>query len=426
MRPRPALDRRLDGALTHRLTCLVATTGYGKSTALTGWGQAVGAVLHRLGPADRDLPTLAGTVAAALSAKVPGLPADLLTAAAAPLGPDADELSKAAALAGALAEALAQRLRRGLVLVFDGIEAIAGAAGPVRYVETLVRAAPRHLHLVTASRAPLPFPTARLRQDHDVLDLDAGDLSLTPDETAAWARALLGEAGADIAAELHRTCGGWPAAVQAALDALAREDPATWRGVVAGLTANSATLERLTLAAFKDLPPAMRELLRAATVLPVLTSGLAATLGAPPDTVDALASRGLFLEPAGPDGHRLTATADAVRGRGHRPRGGRPPRRGPGPPGQERAGAGGRAGQALPGRLDSGAGRAGHARADAAAAGDPAARRDRADEQGDRRPADVVQADGGEPPAGRLRQARRERPYPGGSPAGGVVGLRPA
>ncbi|MFD0468815.1 hypothetical protein ACFQ0B_11220 [Nonomuraea thailandensis] len=113
VRPRPALDRRLDGALTHRLTCLVATTGYGKSTALTGWGQAVGAVLHRLGPADRDLPTLAGTVAAALSAKVPGLPADLLTAAAAPLGPDADELSKAAALAGALAEALAQRLRRG-------------------------------------------------------------------------------------------------------------------------------------------------------------------------------------------------------------------------------------------------------------------------------------------------------------------------
>ncbi|GAA2869414.1 BTAD domain-containing putative transcriptional regulator [Nonomuraea rubra] len=309
VRPRPALDRRLDGALTHRLTCLVATTGYGKSTALAGWGQAVGAVLHRLGPADRDLPTLAGTVAAALSAKVPGLPADLVTAAAAPLGPDADEPSRAAALASALAEALAARLRRGLVLVFDGIEAIAGAAGPVRYVETLVRVAPRHLHLVTASRAPLPFPTARLRQDHEVLDLDAGDLALTPDETAAWARELLGEAGADVAAELHRTCGGWPAAVQAALDALAREDPATWRGTVAGLTANSATLERLTLAAFKDLPAAMRELLRAATVLPVLTSGLAATLGAPPDTPDALASRGLFLEPAEPGGHRLTSTA---------------------------------------------------------------------------------------------------------------------
>ncbi|MGP4101776.1 BTAD domain-containing putative transcriptional regulator [Nonomuraea sp. KM90] len=309
--PRPALDRRLDGALAHRLTSLVATTGYGKTTALTGWSRAVGGVLHRLGPADRDLPTLAGAVASALSGKVPELPTDLVTAAAAPLGPDADELSRAAALAGALAQALAGRLRRGLVLVFDGVEAIVGAPGPVRYVETLVRAAPRHLHLVTASRAPLPFPTARLRQDHEVLDLDAIDLALAPDETAAWARNLLGEAGAAIAAELHRTCGGWPAAVQAALDALVREDPATWPGIVAGLTAGSATLERLTLAAYKDLPAPMRELLRAATVLPVLTPGLAATLGAPPDTLDSLAGRGIFLEP-GQDGHRLTSTGGHV------------------------------------------------------------------------------------------------------------------
>ncbi|SEG78039.1 ATP-, maltotriose-and DNA-dependent transcriptional regulator MalT [Nonomuraea solani] len=311
MQPRPALDRRLDGALTHRLTSLVATTGYGKSTALAGWSQAVGAVLHRLGPEDRDLPTLAGAVASALSERAPELPADLVTAAGAPLGPDADELTRAAALAGALAEALARRPRRGLVLIFDGIEAIAGAPGAVRYVETLVRAAPRHLHLVTASRAPLPFPTARLRQDLEVLDLDATDLALTADETATWVRSRLGDAGTAIAGTLHRMCGGWPAAVQAALDALARGEPATWPGTVASLTAGSATLERLTLAAFKDLPDAMRELLRAATVLPVLTTELAATLGAPPGTLDSLTSRGLFLE-TGDDGYRLTAASGHV------------------------------------------------------------------------------------------------------------------
>ncbi|MEV1175028.1 hypothetical protein, partial [Nonomuraea sp. NPDC049784] len=271
----------------------------------------MGAVLHRLGPADRDLPTLAGAVASALSEKVPGLPADLVTAAESPLGPDADELSRASALAGALAEALARQLRRGLALVFDDIDAIAGAPGSVRYVETLVRAAPRHLHLVTASRAPLPFPTARLRQDHEVLDFDATDLALTPDETAAWARDRLGEQGAAIAVTLHDACGGWPAAVQAALDTLARENLADWPRTASGLAANSATLERLTLAAFRDLPPAMRELLRAATVLPVLTAELAATLGAPPGTLDSLTSRGLFLE-AGQDGHHLTSTSRHV------------------------------------------------------------------------------------------------------------------
>lgn len=319
MQPRPALDRRLDGALTHRLTTLVATTGYGKSIALTSWSEDVGAVLHRLGPADRDLTTLAGALVAALSEAVPDLPAELAAAAESPLGPDADELSRAAALAGALAEALAGRLRRGLALVFDGIETIIGAAGSVRYVETLIRAAPRHLHVVTASRAPLPFPTARLRQDHEVLDLDATDLALTIDETTAWARDRLGEPGAAIAATLHDACGGWPAAVRAALDALARTDPATWPGTAAGLAATSATLERLTLSAFDDLPATMRELLRAATVLPVLTDDLATALGAPPDTLASLTSRGLFLEghagthgPTVTGGYRLTATSARV------------------------------------------------------------------------------------------------------------------
>ncbi|NUW44489.1 BTAD domain-containing putative transcriptional regulator [Nonomuraea rhodomycinica] len=311
VQPRPALDRRLDGALTHRLTTLVAATGYGKSLALSGWSKAVGGVLHRLGPADRDLPVLAGALAGALSAAVPGLPTELAAAAGAPLGPDADELSRAAALAGALAEALSARLRRGLALVLDGLDVIAGSPGSIRYVETLVRAAPRHLHVVTASRSPLPFPTARLRQDHEVLAFDASDLALTPDETAAWARARLGEPGAALAGTLHEACGGWPAAVQAALDALARTDPAEWRRTAAGLAATSATLERLTLAAFRDLPSAMRELLRAATVLPVLADGLATALGAPPDTLAALAGRGLFLD-AGPDGHRLTVTSRHV------------------------------------------------------------------------------------------------------------------
>lgn len=311
VQPRPALDRRLDGALTHRLTTLIAATGYGKSIALAGWSQAVGGVLHRLGPGDRDFPTLSAAVVSAIAARVPDLPAELLAAADAPLGPDADEPAKAAALAGALAEALAVRLRRGLALVFDGVDVITGAAGSVRFVETLIRAAPRHLHVVTASRAPLPFPTARLKQDLEVLAFDATDLALAPGETAEWARDRLGEAGAAIAPALHAACGGWPAAVRAALDAMARTEPAAWRDTAAGLAATSATLERLTLAALDDLPHTMRELLRAATVLPVLTGELAATLGAPPDTLAALTSRGLFLE-TGQDGHRLTATSRHV------------------------------------------------------------------------------------------------------------------
>ncbi|MFI6324728.1 BTAD domain-containing putative transcriptional regulator [Nonomuraea sp. NPDC050556] len=295
------------------MTTLVAATGYGKSIVLEGWTDAVGGVLHRLGPADRHLPYLAGAVASALADRVPGLPAELVIAADSPRGPDveADELSRAAALAGALTEALSQRLGRSFALVFDGVDVIAGAPGPVRFVETLIRAAPRHLHVVTASRGPLPFATARLRQDHEVLDLDATDLALTPQESAEWTIERLGPGGSAVAAALHRACGGWPAAVQAALDTLARTDPALWPVKAQTMAVTSGMLDRLTLDAYEDLTPAMRELLRAATVLPVLTEGLARALDAPPDTLSSLTTRGLFLE-ADQDGHRLTATAAHV------------------------------------------------------------------------------------------------------------------
>ncbi|MBA2891725.1 BTAD domain-containing putative transcriptional regulator [Nonomuraea soli] len=297
------MDRRLDGALTHRLTSVVAATGYGKSILLASWARAVDGVLHTLGPSDREPAVLAGAVTAALVVRVPELPVELRRAMDSPLGPEADETARAAALAGALTEALAARLRSGVALVLDGIDVLAGAPGSLRFVETLIRSAPRHLHVVTASRAPLPFPTARLRQEHEVLDFDATDLALAPQETAEWARSRLGPQGEGIAATVHQACGGWPAAVRAALDALERTDAGQWRQKAGSLAATSQALSRLTLDAFEDLPEPTRELLRAATVLPVLSEELAEALDAPRETLRDLITRGLFLE-AGDDAHR--------------------------------------------------------------------------------------------------------------------------
>ena len=316
MRPRPVLDRRLDGALTHRLTTLTAATGYGKSTLLGGWAEAVGAALHRLGPDDRDLARLAGAVVSALRLRVPGLHGEITAAVEAPLGPDArsEELVRAGALAGSLAETLARQLRRDVVLVLDQVDVIAHAPGAVRFVEILIRAAPRRLHIVTASRDALPFPIARLRQDHEVLELDAADLALTVEETADWLRHRLGEKGAALAPTLHAACGGWPAGIQAAVDALAHTDPDSWPRQAADLVAPPSLLERLIHQAYEDLPPVTRRLLQAATVLPLLTDRLAQTLGASPGTLTGLASRGLFVE-VEQDGYWLTPTSRHVLGR---------------------------------------------------------------------------------------------------------------
>ncbi|HEU4347730.1 MAG TPA: BTAD domain-containing putative transcriptional regulator [Actinoplanes sp.] len=313
IRPRPLLDRRLDGALTHRLTTLTAATGYGKSTLLANWAAAVGAAVHRLGPDDRDLTRLAAAVVSALRLRVADLRAETAAAGDAPLGPDArsEELARAAALAGALAETLARHLRRDVVLVLDDVDAIADTPGAIRFVEILVRAAPRRLHIVTASRDELPFPIARLRHDHQVLELDATDLALTPEETASWLHHRLGERGAALAATLHTGCGGWPAVIQAAIDGLAHADPDTWPRRAADLAAPSSLLERLIRQAYEDLPPVTRHLLQAATVLPVLTDRLASTLGAAPGTLVGLACRGLFLE-ADHEGYRLLPTSRYV------------------------------------------------------------------------------------------------------------------
>ncbi|WP_344100728.1 BTAD domain-containing putative transcriptional regulator [Myceligenerans crystallogenes] len=304
---RPALDRRLDGALTHRLTTLVAAAGYGKSTVLSAWVRAVGGAAHRIGPGDRDLTTFSGGVIAALRLRVPALPSEIATAVGAPLGPDAvaDESARAGALAGAVSEALGAHLTGSLVLVLDGLEGIAGSPAAVRFVDTLVRTAPPQLHVVIASRDALPFPIARLRQVHEVLEFDATDLTLTPQETAGWLRRRVGDAAAGVAPVLHAATGGWPAAVHAAVDAMARTDPGAWTDVVAGAPATSEALERLARRAFDALPPQARFLLRAATVAPVVTDQLATALGVAPDTLAGITSRGLFMA-AGADGSQLT------------------------------------------------------------------------------------------------------------------------
>ncbi|WP_460708105.1 BTAD domain-containing putative transcriptional regulator [Myceligenerans halotolerans] len=311
--PRPDLDRRLDGALTHRLTTLIAAAGYGKSTVLSAWVRAVGGAAYRIGPADRDLTKFSGAVISALRLRAPALTSEIVTAVDAPLGPGAvaDEATRASALAGAVSEALRTHLTGSLVLVLDGLEGIADSPAASRFVDTLVRTAPPHLHIVIASRDALPFPIARLRQDHEVLEFDATDLTLKPQETAEWLRRRIGDAAAAVAPALHTATGGWPAATHAAVDTMARTDPDAWTGVVTGAAATSEALERLAGRAFDDLPAEARFLLRAATVAPMITGQLATALGVAPDTLPGITSRGLFME-SGADGSQLTPVGRRV------------------------------------------------------------------------------------------------------------------
>lgn len=306
VQPRPDLERRLDAALTHRLTTVVAADGYGKSTLLEGWITAVDGVFHRFTRRDRDITRLAHGLRAVCRLRVPDLPSDAAKPAGA-LGPKAhvDDTARASAMAGALAEALGTHCERDLVLGLDDLDVIADSPGAVRLIETLVRSAPRRLHILVTSRSPLPFPVDRLRRDDQVFDLDASDLSLTVAETECWCDARLGQAGRRLAPALHGASSGWPAAVHAAIDDLAGRDAASWSARAARAAVTSGTLEATTVAMLEDLPATSRRLLQAATVLPVLTDHLAEALDAPSGALAALASLGVFLED-GEQGHHLT------------------------------------------------------------------------------------------------------------------------
>ena len=69
---------------------------------------------------------------------------------------------------------------------------------------------PSGSRLVLAGRAEPPLRTARLRAEGKLLEIGAGDLSLTVEEAASLLRAAGVQVGDDDVAELHRRTEGWP------------------------------------------------------------------------------------------------------------------------------------------------------------------------------------------------------------------------
>jgi DNA-binding SARP family transcriptional activator/ATP/maltotriose-dependent transcriptional regulator MalT len=308
---RPGLERRLDAALSHRLTTLTAAPGYGKSALLERWGSAVGAVTHRLVPEDRELLHLVERVTGALRLRAPGLSAELSDVLSAPLGPDgAAPGARATALAGTLSAALQDVLRRHLVLILDDVHVLAPGDPATRFLDALLRSAPHRLHLVTASRDAVPLPLQRLRQQAQVVELTATDLTLDVGEVRAWATQLADDHAAGLAEAVHDRTGGWPIATVATLrqlGSLAPERRASWLSSSAPVP----VVESLVLEAYRAQPDEVRELLRAGTVTPTLTEGLADALGLPGHLLDDLHHQGSLLDAdaGAPDAYRLTPAA---------------------------------------------------------------------------------------------------------------------
>lgn len=314
---RPELEQRLDGALAHRLTTIVAAAGHGKSALLTRWSADVGAAMHRLGPEDRDLGVFVGHVVGALRACVPTLPDELTTVLAAPLGPGGadDPALRAAGLASELSEVLHRTLRRDLVLILDEVGWLPHGGPPAAFLDALLRGAPHRFHLVLASRHPPPFSIERLRARDRILAITAADLTLDAAEVRRWAAELF-DGDTSLVDRITERTGGWPIAVVEVLTRLATLPSPAARAAALDVVPEAADHDALVVAAFDALTPDEQELVLLATALPSLSPALADALGLCGDRLAEVHRYGLLLDQGagGSDTYRASRAARAVLG----------------------------------------------------------------------------------------------------------------
>jgi ATP/maltotriose-dependent transcriptional regulator MalT/DNA-binding SARP family transcriptional activator len=299
--PRPRLERRLDAALERRLTTIVASAGFGKSTLAAAWTASLNAAWYGLGNEEPDLPEVARGLVDALRTRAPGLPAELATAVTASgTGSIAGETTRARAYAALIAQALQETLSRDLVLVIDDLHVVAPSSPSAHLVADLSRQAPPLLHLVVASRAELPFAVERLRGQGQLLEITAADLVFTREEIGELLRAAVGDVPEAVSATLHQATGGWPAAVRMVIEAGRHAPPDVWPAIIARLKRRGGPLFRyLAEEVIGQEPAAVTRLIATTAPLRRFTAPLCVALGLKdaPSLLPRLDRRGLFVEP---------------------------------------------------------------------------------------------------------------------------------
>ncbi|MEZ5176423.1 MAG: tetratricopeptide repeat protein [Acidimicrobiia bacterium] len=284
---RQRLERQLDAASLGRLTVLTAGAGFGKTTLLTQCFAQRNAVWHTLTEADRSFPLLARSVIRGLRLLVPTLSTDLIAAVEGAWGPDAaSESNRPIAIAGTLAEDLESHIERDLVLVFDDVHALGDEGDSVAFIAALCRLAPERLRIVTASRAPLPFPVSRLAVSGTMLHITAEDLLFTRDEVAALVE---GGGGAPAVVDgIMELTGGWPAPTALSVR-IAGKDPALPAVPDDG---RAVLLDYLAEEALVGEDPSTIDALRVVSLLPWFTPELLTALGTDSSSVRALVALG--------------------------------------------------------------------------------------------------------------------------------------
>lgn len=211
---RPRLIRALDGALAARLSVVSAPPGFGKSTLLGQWiaeieGRDASVGYLALDGDDDEIGRFLTYLVAAIRRADPQVaqqvPALLQSS---PVLPIDSVLTQ-------IVNDLAHR-PQPLFLVLDDCQFLQ-APEICRFLDALLTYAPSCLHLVVATRGPLPFGLAHMRVKGQLINLDDMQLRFSLEETESLLNAAraLDLPMADLVTLQHRT-EGWVAGLQLA------------------------------------------------------------------------------------------------------------------------------------------------------------------------------------------------------------------
>ncbi len=215
LQTRPRLTDYLELLIRRQRLCLLcAPAGYGKTVLMADLGRQcrLPQVWLRLTNEDRDPTGLAHSLRAAvdrvLADDVDG-PGGRLWATAA-----ADSRIQMAVLAHRLS-----RPPREWVLFLDDLQVLEGSGRAWVVLGDFLRSLAEHVHVVAASRLPLPGELLELFGAHRIATLGTAELSFTQDEAEAHLAAqAVPVADWDRRLELFELYEGWPAAVSLLLE----------------------------------------------------------------------------------------------------------------------------------------------------------------------------------------------------------------
>lgn len=292
---RPELVQRLDRDVwTRRLTLIIGSAGWGKTTLLAQWlgstTRSARVACVDLDAADEDPVRFWSSAVTALAGT---------DAAFEPLRRHLDPLTVVADQWTPVMVAAADRAVDDVALVLDGYQHIRSTTVHDA-IARLLQHGPERLHLVIASRSEPPLPVARLRANDQVNELGPSELRISDDEAGPL---LARVSGRNLSEEQTRvlvdSIEGWPAGLHlTALSLRAREDLDDFVDSFGG--DDRFILDYLTDEVLDAQPAEVRRFLVETSVLDRLSADLAEAvtdIAAAPELLRHVEREQLFLLP---------------------------------------------------------------------------------------------------------------------------------